>query len=32
MNEKRLYNDRSWLWPLWVDPDSDYAERCEIKQ
>jgi SAM-dependent methyltransferase len=28
MNEKRLYQDLSWLWPLWGDPDGDYAEWC----
>jgi len=29
MNEKRLYQDLSWLWPLWGDPGGDYAEWCE---
>ncbi|MBN2006061.1 MAG: hypothetical protein JXA21_22075 [Anaerolineae bacterium] len=28
MNEKRLYQDLSWLWPLWGDPDGDYAVWC----
>ena len=25
----RLYDDLAWLWPLWGDPDGDYAEWCE---
>jgi len=29
VNEKRLYDDLSWLWPLWGDPDGDYAEWCD---
>jgi SAM-dependent methyltransferase len=29
MSEKRLYDDLSWLWPLWGDPDGDYAEWCD---
>ncbi len=30
MNEKtpRLYSDLAWLWPLWGDPDGEYAEWC----
>ena len=29
MDEKRLYQDLSWLFPLWGDPDGDYAEWCD---
>ncbi|MBN2389403.1 MAG: class I SAM-dependent methyltransferase [Anaerolineae bacterium] len=29
MDEKRLYQDLSWLWPLWGDPDGDYAAWCD---
>ncbi|MEW5826406.1 MAG: methyltransferase domain-containing protein [Candidatus Bipolaricaulota bacterium] len=25
----RLYSDLAWLWPLWGDPDGEYAEWCE---
>jgi SAM-dependent methyltransferase len=30
MDEKtpRLYSDLAWLWPLWGDPDGEYAEWC----
>ena len=30
MDEKtpRLYGDLAWLWPLWGDPDGEYAEWC----
>jgi SAM-dependent methyltransferase len=30
VNEKtpRLYSDLAWLWPLWGDPDGEYAEWC----
>ncbi len=24
----RLYSDLAWLWPLWGDPDGEYAEWC----
>ena len=24
----RLYGDLAWLWPLWGDPDGEYAEWC----
>ena len=24
----RLYSDLSWPWPLWGDPDGEYAEWC----
>ncbi len=25
----RLYSDLAWLWPLWGDPDGEYAEWCD---
>jgi SAM-dependent methyltransferase len=25
----RLYSDLAWLWPLWGDPDGEYADYCE---
>jgi SAM-dependent methyltransferase len=24
----RLYDDLAWLWPLWGDPDGEYAQWC----
>ena len=24
----RLYSDLAWLWPLWGDPDGEYADWC----
>ncbi len=27
-NTPRLYSDLAWLWPLWGDPDGEYAEWC----
>ena len=24
-----LYGDRAWLWPLWGDPETEYADYCE---
>jgi SAM-dependent methyltransferase len=27
-NAKRLYNDLAWLWPLWSDPITGYADWC----
>jgi SAM-dependent methyltransferase len=26
----RLYNELSWIWPLWGDPATEYAEFCSF--
>jgi SAM-dependent methyltransferase len=28
--DNRLYNDLSWLWPMWGDPETEYTEYCEF--
>jgi SAM-dependent methyltransferase len=28
MKTNRLYQDLAWLWPLWGDPDGEYASFC----
>lgn len=25
---RRLYTDLAWLWPMWGDPDDEYADYC----
>jgi SAM-dependent methyltransferase len=31
IKKHRLYNDLSWIWPLWGDPETEYAEYCEFQ-
>jgi len=28
--EKRLYDDLSWLWPMWGDHEGEYREFCDF--
>lgn len=28
-NTIHLYSDLAWLWPLWGDPDTEYADWCK---
>jgi SAM-dependent methyltransferase len=28
--EEKLYTELSWLWPMWGDPNTEYARYCEF--